>query len=207
MNNFQTNQEMTKCPSLPFSSRSHYSSRYHYQVCIATVQSLLLMLLSLTKLLLISLTSIVFVIFTIVILKAEHHLHFHFHHKLSSSSFFPGAQLPFILSNNNSRCLGSVCLGMNLCHIQKHTNIENNVDILLSLRYIFYIFSLVHALKLSVAEEGYDGGLSPEPLVNVTAVPLVSEILQVSIISYLANSAWPEERVTKGLRAVKIYPL
>ena len=91
---------------------------------------------------------------------------------------------------------------MNLCHIQKHTNIENNVDILLSLRYIFYIFSLIHGLKLSVAEEGYDGGLSPEPLVNVTAVPLVSEILQVSIISYLANSAWPEERVTKGLRAV-----
>ena len=69
---------------------------------------------------------------------------------------------------------------MNLCHIQKHTNIKN-VDILLSLRYIFYIFSLIHALKLSVAEEGYDGGLSPEPLVNVTAVPLVSEILQVSI--------------------------
>ena len=196
MHNFQTNQEMTKCPSLPFSSWSHYSSRYHHQVCIATVQSL-----SLTKLLLISLTSIVFVIFTIVILKAEHHLHFHFHHKLSSSSFFPGAQLPFILSNNNSRCLGSVCLGMNLCHIQKHTNIEN-VDILLSLRYIFYIFSLIHALKLSVAEEGYDGGLSPEPLVNVTAVPLVSEILQVSIISYLANSAWPEERATKGLRAI-----
>ena len=28
-------------------------------------------------------------------------------------------------------------------------------------------------------EEGYDGGGSPEPLVNVTAVPLVSEILQV----------------------------
>ena len=201
MHNFQTNQEETKCPLSPFSYRSHYSSRYHYQVCIATVQSLLLMLLSLTKLLLISLTSIVFVIFTIVILKAEHRLHFHFHHKLSSSSFFPGAQLPFILSNNNSRCLGSVCLGMNLCHIQKHTNIEN-VDILLSLRYIFYIFSLIHGLKLSVAEEGYDGGLSPEPLVNVTAVPLVSEILQVSILSYLANPAWPEERATKGLRAI-----
>ena len=30
-------------------------------------------------------------------------------------------------------------------------------------------------------EEGYDGGESPEPLVNVTAVPLVSEILQVWI--------------------------
>ena len=31
-------------------------------------------------------------------------------------------------------------------------------------------------------EEGYDGGESPEPLVNVTAVPLVSEILQVWIL-------------------------
>ena len=73
---------------------------------------------------------------------------------------------------------------------------------MLNLEYIFCIFSLIHALKFSFSEEGYDGGLSPEPLVNVTAVPLVSEILQVSIISYLANSAWPEERVTKGLRAV-----
>ena len=28
-------------------------------------------------------------------------------------------------------------------------------------------------------EEGYDSGQSPEPFVNVTAVPFVSEILQV----------------------------
>ena len=46
-------------------------------------------------------------------------------------------------------------------------------------QYIFFIISLAHALKLSVTEEGYDGGESPELLVNVTAVPLVSEILQV----------------------------
>ena len=32
-------------------------------------------------------------------------------------------------------------------------------------------------------EEGYNNGVSPEPLVNVTAVPLVSEILQVGIPS------------------------
>ena len=32
---------------------------------------------------------------------------------------------------------------------------------------------------LHFSEEGYDSGHSPEPLVNVTAVPLVSEILQV----------------------------
>ena len=53
---------------------------------------------------------------------------------------------------------------------------------MLNLEYIFCIFSLIHALKFSLSEEGYDGGLSPEPLVNVTAVPFVSEILQVSIL-------------------------
>ena len=37
-------------------------------------------------------------------------------------------------------------------------------------------------------EEGYNNGVSPEPLVNVTAVPLVSEILQVWIPSIQCNA-------------------
>ena len=34
-------------------------------------------------------------------------------------------------------------------------------------------------MKIFCTEEGYDSGQSPELFVNVTAVPFVSEILQV----------------------------
>ena len=37
-------------------------------------------------------------------------------------------------------------------------------------------------MKIFCTEEGYDSGQSPEPFVNVTAVPLVSEILQVHLL-------------------------
>ena len=39
--------------------------------------------------------------------------------------------------------------------------------------------SLEVQMKIFCTEEGYDSGQSPEPFVNVTAVPFVSEILQV----------------------------
>ena len=39
--------------------------------------------------------------------------------------------------------------------------------------------SLEVQMKIFCTEEGNDSGQSPEPFVNVTAVPFVSEILQV----------------------------
>ena len=86
--------------------------------------------------------------------------------------FLPDA-LQFDLSINNSRCYGSVCLGKS-----RHG-------------YLMFGLQLLHRVIVSgiridkkviilhFSEEGYDSGHSPEPLVNVTAVPLVSEILQV----------------------------
>ena len=38
-------------------------------------------------------------------------------------------------------------------------------------------------MKIFCTEQGYDSGQSPEPFVNITAVPLVSEILQVHFLN------------------------
>lgn len=38
-------------------------------------------------------------------------------------------------------------------------------------------------MKIFCTEQGYDSGQSPEPFVNVTAVPLVGEILQVHFLN------------------------
>ena len=40
-------------------------------------------------------------------------------------------------------------------------------------------------MKKICTEEGYDSGQSPEPFVNVTAVPLVGEILQVHFLMHV----------------------
>ena len=52
-------------------------------------------------------------------------------------------------------------------------------------RIVFFNYS---SFECVFTEEGYDSGVSPEPLANVTAVPLVSEILQVWIPSIDCNA-------------------
>ena len=52
---------------------------------------------------------------------------------------------------------------------------------------VLYFFNY-SSFECIFTEEGYDSGVSPEPLANVTAVPLVSEILQVWIPSIDCNA-------------------
>ena len=129
------------------------------------VQVLLLMLSLLTKL-----------------LSCSHH-DYHCHHYNSHSYRHNLSQVDFHLSFQITTADAmevsvSVCLKIMI--IKSSTKVVLNQNSQMSFfKNIFLIFPLIHALRLSVTEEGYDGGLSPEPLVNITAVPLVSEILAV----------------------------
>ena len=109
--------------------------------------------------------------------------------------------IPFTLSSNNSRCFGIVCFGKPKTSLCKILIQLLNEQLTHEIRQFLWVVccSLEVQMKIFCTEEGYDSGQSPEPFVNVTAVPFVSEILQVHEKKCIFFCNWIKSQISEGI--------